>query len=275
MGQCPSNFRTLGFGCVSECPTQTGFEFQNENGQPRCVYKERPENFVNLNPIESIIRRDGTRITEEQLDYSKGLESIPEKAIFPKYKAEYERVASEIAIILGKIGKDKQLKDAFQKLQEAENARDQAPDAYQRARSTYYILKDGETWQTKESERLLKSEVEPIANKYAETKTAALRQYENQRKTVDVVNGLKDKVLTLKDEVKYAADTFKDQLGKVQNAIIRERRVRTANPQPTIWEWLDTLLNVVIIGALLFVVYALYKKLSTRTLIQPAVILRG
>jgi hypothetical protein len=196
--------------------------------------------------------------------------------LYAQYKTEEERVLAELAILAEKIGKENQVKDAFQKLQDAENARDQAPDAYQQARSLYYTLKEGDTWKEKERERLLKAEVEPIAAKFVENKTSALRQYENQRKTVDVVNGLKDKVLSLKDEVKYAADTFKEQLDKVQDAINKKRRNRTADTPVSIWDWLDTILNIIIIGALLFVGYLLYKKFSSSTPVsQPAVILRG
>jgi hypothetical protein len=94
----------------------------------------------------------------------------------------------------------------------------------------------------------------------------SVRQFENQRKTVDVVDGLKDKVLSLKDEVKYAADTFKSQLGKVQDAINKERRSRSNETPVNMWDWLDTILNIMIVLSLLYVVYLLYGKLT-----KPAV----
>jgi DNA repair exonuclease SbcCD ATPase subunit len=191
-----------------------------------------------------------------------------------KYVSEQERVTQELAIVYEKISKDKKLSDAFRKLQDAENVRDEAPNAYQQARAAYYTLKEGETWKEKERERLMKAEVEPLTQKLVDTRNEALRQYENQRKTVDVVNGLKDRVLSLKDEVKYAADTFKEQLNKVQDAINRERRGRATETTVSIWDWMDTILNLAIIGALLYVIYLLYKKFSVRPP-QPAVIIRG
>lgn len=139
------------------------------------------------------------------------------------------------------------------------------PDAYQQARSTYYTLKDGERWKEAEKERLLKAEVNPIVQKMVETKNSAMRQYENQRKTVDVVNGLKDKVLSLKDEVKYAADTFKDQISKVENAIQRERKLRTNKPDLNIWDWFDSILNILIVASLLYVMYTMYQKYVERS----------
>ena len=129
----------------------------------------------------------------------------------------------------------------------------------------------------REKERLLKAEVEPIAKRFEETRSKALRQFENQRKTVDVVNGLKDNVLSLKDEMKYAADTFQDQLDKVKNAINRERRGRTTETKVSIWDWMDVVLNGAIVIALLYVIYILYKKFAARPPVPPtpAVFVRG
>lgn len=270
MGQCPSKFSPLDGGCVSDCPNEKGFEFRSENGQPRCVYKEAPEMFITLNRI-GWIYNGGNMIPNLTVNKVKDLDP----ALHAKYVSEQERVTQELAIVYGKLEKDKKLGDAFRKLQDAENVRDQAPNAYQQARAAYYTLKEGDSWKEKERQRLLKAEVEPIAQKLVETRNEALRQYENQRKTVDVVNGLKDKVLSLKDEVKYAADTFKGQLNKVQDAINRERRGRVTETKVSIWDWMDTILNIAIVASLLYVIYLLYKKFANRPAQPPAVIIRG
>jgi hypothetical protein len=182
---------------------------------------------------------------------------------------ERDRFVNEIIILDGKIDKDVKLRDAFQKLQDAENVRDKVPDAYQQARAAYYTLKDGEKWKETEKERLLKAEVNPIVQKLVETKNSALHHYENQRKTVDVVNGLRDKVLSLKDEVKYAANTFKEQISKVENAIQRERKLRNQKPDLNIWDWFDTVLNILIVASLLYVLSVLYQKYMNASTIQP------
>ena len=274
MGQCPSSFRGAGggFSCISDCPNDKGFEFLVEGNQPKCVYKADPQFFVNLTPIEAI-SNGGKTIPNLTVE---GVKDI-DPSLYSKYKTEQDRVVQELAILYEKINKDKKLSDAFQRLQDAENARDQAPDAYQQARSTYYTLKEGETWKEREKERMLKAEVEPIARKYVETKTNAIRQYENQRKTVDVVKGLKDNVLSLKDEMKYAADTFQEQLDKVKDAINRERRGRVTETKVNIWDWVDFILNGAIVIALLYVIYVLYKKFGNRPAVPPApaVVVRG
>jgi len=271
MGQCPSSFRGGGgFTCVSECPVERGFEFQLVGGQARCVYTKDPNVFVNLSPVEVVPTgmKSVPNLTVE------GIKEI-DPSLYSKYNSERTRVSEELAIVFEKLDKGKKLEDAFARLQDAENARDQAPDAYQQARSNYYTLKEGDTWIQREKQRVLKAEVEPVAKQLLDSKRKVVQQYENQRKTVDVVNGLKDNVLSLKDEMKYAADTFQDQLDKVKDAINRERRGRVKETDVSIWDWLDTVFNIAIIGALLYVIYILYKKFSAPPTQPAAVIIRG
>ena len=130
MGQCPSSFRGAGgFTCVSDCPTERGFEFQSDGGQSRCVYKNDSQFFVNLTPVEAV-SNGGKTIPNLTVEAIKGIDP----SLYSKYNSEQIRVSDELAILYEKIGKEQKLKDAFNRLQEAENARDQAPDAYQQAR---------------------------------------------------------------------------------------------------------------------------------------------
>ena len=255
--RCPIPFEGAGnLSCVMTCPTEKGWERRNVNGGFQCVYKADPRYSTVLNTVSAAVFT-GTTLPDLQASNS---------GAYGDFVKERDRFVNEMILLDGKISKDVKLRHAFQRLQDAENVRDKAPDAYQQARSTYYTIKDGEKWIESEKERILKAEVEPTVKKLVENKNMALRQYETQRKTVDVVNGLKDRVLSLKDEVKYAADTFKDQLNKVQDAINRGRRERTATPETSIWTWLDTIFNIAIVGALLYVIYILYQKFT-----RPAV----
>jgi hypothetical protein len=251
MPKCPIPFESAGnLSCVMSCPTEKGYERRSVNGGFQCVYKGDPQYSTTLNTVSAVIF-PGTTLQQLQ---------TANPTAYSEFLKEQDRFANELVVMDGKIGKDVKLRDAFQKLQDAENVRDKVPDAYQQARSAYYILKEGDKWKETEKERVLKAEVNPIVQKLVDSKNDALRQYETQRKTVDVVNGLKDKVLSLKDEVKYAADTFKDQIHKVENAIQLERKLRSKKPDPTIWDWLDSILNILIVASLLYVLYSMYQK---------------
>ena len=256
MPKCPTPFESAGnLSCVMSCPTERGYERRAVNGGFQCVYKSDPKFSATLNTVSAVIF-GGTSLQQLQT-------SNPNE--YSEFLKEKDRFTNELVILDGKIDKDVKLRDAFQKLQDAENVRDKVPDAYQQARSTYYTLKDGDKWKETEKERVLKAEVNPIVQKIVESKNSALQQYENQRKTVDVVNGLRDKVLSLKDEVKYAANTFKDQISKVENAIQRERKLRTQKPDLNIWDWFDSILNILIVASLLYVLYTMYQKYVQRS----------
>ena len=255
--KCPMPFESIGnLACVMPCPTEKGFERRSTNGAFQCVYKADPQYSTTLNTVSATVFEGSTLEDLQKTDAS----------LYSGFVKERDRFVNEITILDGKIGNSDKLKNAFQRLQDAENVRDKAPTAYQQARSAYYTLLKGDTWAEEERQRVLKAEVEPTAQKFTEMKTNGIRQFENQRKTVDVVDGLKDKVLSLRDEVKYAADTFKTQINKVQDAINRERRGRVEETTVSIWDWLDTILNILIIGSLLYVIYLLYKKFTRPTL---------
>ena len=91
------------------------------------------------------------------------------------------------------------------------------------------------------------------------------------------MNGLKDNVLSMKDEMKYAADTFQGQLNNVKDAISRERRGRVTETKVSIWDWVDFILNGVIIVALLYVIYLIYQKFASYPAAPAvsAVVVRG
>ena len=249
--KCPTPFESAGnLACVMPCPSDRGYERRNVNGGFQCVYKADPQYSMVLNTVSATVFTGSTLADLQQANPQSNREFVKER----------DRFANEIIVLDGKIDKTTKLKNAFQRLQDAENVRDEAPDAYQQARSSYYTLLKGDTWKEEERKRVLKAEVDPVANRFLEEKNTSFRQFENQRKTVDVVNGLKDKVLSLKDEVKYAADTFKGQLGKVQDAINKERRGRVKETTVSFWDWLDTILNILIVSGLLYLIYTLYRK---------------
>ena len=241
------------------CPSERGFERRSNNGEFRCVYKDDPKYFTTLNTV-SVAVFEGSTLAD--------LQKVNE-SIYNNFLKEKDRFNNEIVIVYEKIGRDTKLRDAFKRLQDAENVRDQMPSAYQQARTTYYTLLKGDTWKEEERQRLLKAEVSPAVESMRKSKNEIMHQYENQQKTIDVVKGLKDKVLSLRSDVKYAADTFKEQLEKVENAINRDRREQTATPETSIYTWFDTILNLAIVGSLLYVIFLLYRKLSKPGFFQP------
>lgn len=259
MLQCPSSFTNGGWGCTAPCPTDKGFELRTSGGQSQCVYKADPTKTVALNNMEfaTISWAPTAGPTLESLKTTQ-----PEK--YSKYVTEQTRVNEQIAILLAAIDKDTKLKNAFQQLQNAENARESAPNAYQRARTNYYTLLKGDGWKTEEEERVAKSEVDPEIDRYRAAYRDAQSRINQQQKTLDVVTGLKQNVLTIKDDFKYSVDTLQNQLSKLRDQIVYDKRKREINSMDSLWDLFDRALNYLIVAVLLFAVWKLYKVFSAK-----------
>ena len=253
--KCPTPFESAGnMICVMPCEVDKGFERRYEMGTAKCVYKSDPAYSLTMNVLGAPFFK-GTTLDELKTEDVK---------IHADFVKERDRVNNEFNVLYANIEKNKKLNDAFIALQAAENARDTAPDAYRIARTLYYTLLKGEDWKNEEKERISKVEVDPIIVEYKKNRDSALTQYNNQRKTVEVVTGLKDKVLSLKDEFKYSVDTFTHQLDKVQTAINMERRGRDTETKVDPWSWFDLFLNGAIVLGLLYAVSVLYSKIFRR-----------
>lgn len=253
MGQCPSSFTQAGNGCVPQCPVSKNFENDIVGGQPRCVYKADRTKFVRLNTVgfAGQVRSGVPPPTLESLKTSN-------PGMYEQYSAEVTRMNEGVNVILANIDKEKKITDAFVALQAAENARDTAPVSYQQARTNYYTLVKGDTWKQEEQERIAKAEIDPEIRRIRTNIADAQRRKDQQQKTIDVIKGLQDRVLSIKDDFKYSVDTFQRQLGKLKDQMVYDRRKREEESNQSKWELFDRVLNYLIVAALLFAAWKIY-----------------
>ena len=205
-------------------------------GVPRCVYRSNPNVSYQLNPLTAPV-------------------TVTAAA------TELARANGESAIQLERVGNEQRIRDAFVRLQEAENARDEAPDAYQVARNQYYTLTNGETWLAEERERIARAEVAPMVDRYSSLYTDVSTRIAQQRQTYDVVRAVKDNVLSIKDEIEYSVGTMGKQIEDIKDQINMKRRERRDAP-PDVLSWIDILLNAILVILLIIVVIVLYRKVS-------------
>ena len=252
MSKCPTPFENIGSStCVMPCPTDRNFERVNDNGQYKCVYKPDPTYSVNLQTIGAV---DFTGSTIDDL-----------QAVFPGAATQFGReklyVEGEIASKYRSINESQRVTDAFKALQDAQNAQDEAPEAYQAARVNYYTLVFGEGWKEKEKTRLAKTEVDPVVKNYKNTFQDLKTRLDSQRTTIDVVDNLKDNVLTLKDDFQYSVNTFSEQLEKLRSQINMDRRDRVKHSdKDDIWKWADTAMNLLIVIGLFVAIWIAYSR---------------
>jgi len=248
--RCPLPFFSPGIGsCTMQCPQEKKFVFQNDTKGMRCVYQ--PDEKIQV-PLVSIAPTVFEGWTIEDLTRVNPTGATD----FTKEKDRFEQA---LAVAYANIDKQKKIDDAFRDLQSAENAKAESPSAYQTARTAYYTLIKGDTWLNEERERIAASEVAPEIQKYRDAVSAVNVRTREQQKTIDIVNGIKDKVLSLKDDFKYSVNTFGDQLEKVKIQLNMENRSREEAREET-WSWIDIGLNVLLVAVLAYAIYSLTRR---------------
>jgi len=266
MTQCPSPFVPYNGACIQGCPQRMNeWEFTSVNNQPRCVLKADNTKGFSLVPVTSL-----------QVPVGEELPTVYELANrdpsrYQLYETEMTRVQQETLTILEQQDKQTRINTAFDALQKAENIRDQSPEGYQRARSAYYSLTRGPEWFEDEKKRIAKVEVEPDVSRYRSSYDILSSRQQQQQRTQDIMNSVKDGVLTLKDDFQYTTNAFKEQIENLKNQINIERRGRgkVEGEGTEFYKWVDALLNLFIIAGLLYAVFVFWQKLSVKSS-QPA-----
>lgn len=258
--ECPGDYvphPTTPLTCLKQCPRDKGFDIKVVDGVPSCVYNDDNSTNVRLTAIPGLLVEPNVNVSD-----LKAVETL-NPDMYRKYLAEDERFKSEFAVAYGKIDKKLKIQKAFESLQAAENVRDESPQAYQSARNAYYTLLKGEGWLDEEKQRIAKSEVAPVIDRIKTDIENTQQQIDSQKKTVDVLVGVKDKVLSLRDDFAYSVGTFQKQIGDIRNQInIQRRKFETATTPPTYSFW-DVLLNTLIVISLCVAIFLVYTKIRT------------
>lgn len=248
--KCPTPFvSTDANTCVMPCPADKSFVRQGTSGSFQCVYTPDDKYRVNLTSVGAVAF-PGTSLDELR---------IANSTKYTEFSAEKDRFTNEFAVVYGNIDKKQMVDDAFRALQAAENTRAEAPEAYQVARTAYYTLVNGESWLEDERKRITRAEIDPEIQRYRDAVSIVKTQKEQQQKTYDVIQGVKDKVLSIRDDFKYSVDMLSDQVEKVKTQINMENRSRTKETEG-FWAWLDTILNIVLLSLLIYAAWTLYRK---------------
>lgn len=242
MGNCPSGFvvsPTSILGCVVQCPAERGFDTRAINGEPYCVYRSNPEVKLLLKQAMGLQLARGERVPT--LEEMRSMNS-PQ---LPSYLAAKEDYDKNLPLVIAQIDKQTQLTDAFRELQQAENVRDQSPQAYQDARNRYYTLANGETWVEQEKQRIASVEANPKVNQFTAIQNDLKSRLNQQKQTIDVVTGVKDKVLSMRDEFAYTTNAFSKQISDLRNQIQIEKK-KSLIEKAEVFSYVDLFLNILI-----------------------------
>lgn len=173
----------------------------------------------------------------------------------------------------GKVNREEQVSTAFQKLQDAENVRDQSPDAYETARIAYYTLTKGDSWINDEKQRVANTEAQPIVDKYLNSFNDLLQRTDNQQQTIDAVNGVKNNLLSVTDDMRFSVNAFEKQVSEIKNEIEINKKKKTVATS-VVTSWFDFIMNILILAvtgvAIFFVGRAIAKRVTPSVPITPA-----
>jgi hypothetical protein len=176
------------------------------------------------------------------------------------YEAEFKRFNDALAVEDAKIDKTTKLATAFNKLQESENARDTAPDAYQTARVAYYTLLKGDTWINEEKNRVANTEAQPVINNFLDKYKSLQYTRSRQQAVIDSMNNVKQSVLGVKDDLDFSVSNFQKHIEDIKNQINKDKRDQDIQLSKAT-TWIEVLLNWLIALASLIAIFFLGRYL--------------
>jgi len=246
---CPSEFvmAPSGNACILQCPEAKNYALTANGPTLSCTYTSDPTISVMLNNVPMYQQNP----PGPTVSYN----TLPNKTV---YQTEIDRFTNAMAIADAKIDKSVKLKTAFTSLQDAEAARDQAPDAYQSARIAYYTMVKGEGWIEQEKNRIANVEAQPVVNDYLRQYNELEKKRDQQKSVLEVANAMKNKLLSVQGNMEYSVGAFQKQIGDIKNQINMDKKKQIEEAESTT-NWIDTLLNWLIALATIVAIVLLVR----------------
>jgi hypothetical protein len=249
MANCPSEFvlSPVGTGaCVIPCPAGKNYEVRvGTAGLLSCTYIGDPKISVSLLPVPAV-QRPGPPFSYKDL---------PNASV---YKTEIDRFNAAFALADANIDKSVKIKTAYDRLQNAENARDVSPDAYNQARLSYYTLTKGDTWLQEEKQRIAQVEAQPVVDDIVSKNQDLQNRMQQQKSTLDIVNGVRENVLSVEDDLQYSVSAFERQIRNIRNQMNMDKKKQVETVKQTS-SWFNSMLNWLIIIATIIAIVVIVR----------------
>lgn len=248
--KCPSetSFGAAPLSCIMSCPT--GFQLRMVDGAQQCVSIDDPEITVHLVAQPAIMRpMDNNNI------FSIADLKTSHPDAYARYSAEATRFNKEMTTARASVSHAKQVEAAARALQNA--APGEATDA---AKAAYMELTGDPDEVAYQRDQAAATAVRKKTDRFISDYQFLKNQGNQQQKTLDLINSVKDNLLTVKDDVAFAVGTFGKQVEDIRNQINMNRRKRE---QATDYgKWLSIALNIAIVLALLFAIFVIGRKVA-------------
>lgn len=240
--KCPSDtvYGAAPLSCVIACPPT--YDLRMVDGSQRCVNKVDPDATIHLVPQAAVARKMDDR---QIFSISELKDSNPDA--YYRYVAEQERFDKE---------KEKADAQVSHKAQVDAAARDvlAANGADEAANARYSSLTDDPNALNVMYENQIRKDTDRFISEYQFLNNQVLQQ----QQTLDLVNGVKDNIGTVKDDLEYSVGTFSKQISDIRNQININRK--THEQALDYGKWLGIGLNVLIVLALLYLLFTVGRR---------------
>jgi hypothetical protein len=240
--KCPTEtvYGAAPLSCVMACPDT--YELRMVDGAQRCVNKVDPDATIHLVPQAAVMRGLDNH---SLFSISELKDSNPDA--YTRYTAEQERFKED---------KEKADAQVSHKAKVDAAARDvlAANGADEAANARYSALTDDPNALDVMYANQIKKDTDRFISEYQFLNNQVLQQ----QQTLDLVNGVKDNIGTVKDDLEYSVGTFSKQISDIRNQININRR--THDQALDYGKWLGIGLNVLIVLALLYLLFTVGRR---------------
>jgi hypothetical protein len=231
------------------------------DGAQRCVHRVDPSATVQLRAQPAVGRDkdDNSSFTIDSLKTN-------EPDSYSRYSAEQTRFNKELEYTNARVNRQVEIDEAERDVVAAAGTA-----AQETANQRYLEL----TNSPDVVQAMHRSKIESDVNEFINEYQFLNAQMHQQQQTLDLVNSVKDNLLTVKDDMEYSVGTFSKQISDIRNQInINRKSHQLANDYG---RWLSIGLNVFIVLALIFLLFTVGRQAtksftgsSTPTPIRPA-----
>lgn len=259
---CPSEFvvSPAGTACILPCPAPKGYYLVSEGTALSCVYAADPKAKVPLQSTPMYMADVSADPSKPGTPAGASYKVLPNSNV---YKDAIDKFDAAMTVADASIASGVRVATAFAALQNAENARGTPAGeaAYESARIAYYTLTKGSTWPAEEQQRIATVEAQPVVNDLVSQYNGLKAKSAQQQSTIEVINGLKDKVLSVKDDLAFSVSTFQKQVDAVKNQINMDKKNQVEAVKATS-SWIDTLLNWLIAITTIICIVILIRRFT-------------
>ena len=241
--KCPigTTYGAAPMSCVMSCPT--GYELRMVEGAQRCVSKIDTEVSVHLVPLPAVMRDKDDNSAFEIASLDTGSDE------YLRYSAEKTRFHEELAVANVKVDHQKAVDAAEANMRATAGT----PGAEAAGAAYVALTKDANAQNV-----LYESQAQAKIDKFLSDYQFLRNQSHQQQMTLDLVNTVKDKLFTVKDDMEYSVSTFDKQISDIRNQINVNK---TTQQQATDYgKWIGVGLNFAIVLALLFMIFVIGRK---------------